>query len=158
MEEIFDLRRAASFEWDRWQTLNGTRTAVFSYRVALHLSRFVVCCRMIPQGYDKPIHTYLKAGHRGFVFADPRSGAVMRLILYASDFAGDVDTMAAGHVLEYGDATIGGSRYLLPVRSTAYARIGQYESREEIEYRNHHRFSSDAAINFTEDEGADRKE
>ena len=153
MEEIFDLRRAASFEWDRWQTLNGTRTAVFSYRVALHLSRFVVCCHMIPQGHSKPLQQYVKAGHRRFVFADPQSGAVMRLILYASDFAGDADTMAAAHVLEYGDVSIGDRRYLLPARSTNYVRIGPYESREEIEYRNYHKFSSEAAINFTEDGG-----
>jgi hypothetical protein len=153
LEEIFDPSRAAWFAWDRWQTLNGTRTAVFGYQVAPEFSRYSVCCRTTVQPDNKRRQEYVKAGHRGFVFADPRSGAVMRLILYATGPAGEADTIAAGNVLEYGDVSIGESRYLLPVRSTAYVRIGEYESREEIEYRNYHKFSSEAAISFTEDAG-----
>jgi len=95
------------------------------------------------------------SGAPGIVFVDPQSGAVMRLIMYATDFAGDVNNVASGHVLGYGEVGIGGSRYLLPVRSLAYVRIEQYESREEIEYRNRHKFDSEAAINFTEDAGAE---
>ena len=80
-------------------------------------------------------------------------GRWTRLILYATGLGGAADVNAAGHVLEYGEVGIGGSRYFLPVRSTAFVRIGQSESREEIEYRNYHKFSSEAAIDFTEDAG-----
>jgi hypothetical protein len=153
MEEIFDPSRAATFEWDRWQTLNGTRTDVFNYRVAPEFSRYSVCCRPVAQPGGKPRQEYVKAGHRGFVFVDPQSGTVMRLILYATNVGAPADVNAAGHVLEYGEVGIGGSRYLLPVRSTAFVRIGQSESREEIEYRNYHKFSSEAAIDFAEDAG-----
>jgi hypothetical protein len=154
MEEIFDTTRAATFAWDRWQMLNGARMAVFSYRVPLASSRYAVCCLTIPQPPAKPRQEQIKAGHRGLVFIDPGSGAVMRLILIADGFAGNVDSLAAAHLIEYGDIAIGTNHYLLPRRSTAYVRIGSYESREEIEYRKHRKFTGEAAINFGEDPAA----
>jgi hypothetical protein len=152
MEEIFDPGRAAQFGWDRWQTLNGIRMAVFSYQVVLASSRYAVCCLSVAHPPGKPTQENVKAGHRGLVFADPQSGAVMRLILIAAGFDRDVDTIAAGHVLEYGEVAIGAGRYLLPLRSIAYVRLGPYESRDEIEYRNYRKFSSNAEINFAEED------
>ncbi|MGD0362281.1 MAG: hypothetical protein ABSC93_15505 [Bryobacteraceae bacterium] len=157
MEEIFNAGRAATFAWDRWQMRNGTRLAVLAYNVPLATSGYTVCCRQIGRFFGKPQHESVKAGHRGFVLADPRSGAVMRLIMYATDFADEADTLAAGHVLDYGEVTIGARRYLVPSHSSAYVRIGRYESRDEIEYRNYRKFSSEAAINFAEDAGDRRK-
>ncbi len=157
LEEIFGAARRATFAWDRWQMRNGTRLAVLAYNVPLATSGYTVCCRQISRFFGKPEHEFVKAGHRGFVLADPRSGAIMRLIMYATDFADEADTIAAGHVLDYGEVTIGARRYLVPSHSSAYVRIGQYESRDEIEYRNYRKFSSEAAINFAEDAGDGRK-
>jgi hypothetical protein len=151
LEEICDPSRAASFLWDHWQMIHGTRVAVFAYRVAPEFSRYSVCCREVAQPNGKPRQEYVKTGHRGFVSVDPQSGAVMRLVLYATDLTEATGLNAAGHVLEYADVDVGGSRYLLPVHSIAYVRIGRSESREEIEYRDHRKFSADAAINFDED-------
>jgi len=78
-------------------------------------------------------------------------GAVMRLILYATGFAEATDVNAAGHVLDYGEVNIGGKSYLLPVRSIAYVRVGRFESREEIEYSHHRKFTTEATVNFIED-------
>ena len=58
---------------------------------------------------------------------------------------------AAGHVLDYGEVNIGGKSYLLPVRSIAYVRVGRFESREEIEYSHHRKFTTEATVNFIED-------
>jgi len=151
LEEICDPSRAAKFAWDHWQMVNGTRAAVFAYEVASEFSRYSVCCRAAAQSNGTPRQEYVKTGHRGFVAVAPQSGAVMRLILYATDLTDPGGLNAAGHVLKYADVDVGGSRHLLPVRSTAYVRIGQSESREEIEYRDHHKFSAEAAINFAED-------
>lgn len=157
LEEIFNANRAATFACDRWQMRSGTRLAVLAYNVPLATSGYTVCCRQIGRFFGKPKDEFVKAGHRGFVLADPRSGAIMRLIMYATDFADEADTIAAGHVLDYGEVTIGARRYLVPSHSSAYVRIGQYESRDEIEYRNYRKFSSEAAINFAEDAGDGRK-
>jgi len=151
LEEICAPSRAATFRWDHWEALNGARSAVFAYQVAPEFSRYSVCCRVVAQLNGKPRQEYVKTGHRGFVSVDPQSGKVERLILYATDLTDAKGLSAAGHVLEYSDVTIGGSRYSLPVRSTAYVRNGPFESREDMEYRDHRRFSADAAINFAED-------
>jgi len=151
LEEICDPSRAAKFAWDHWQTLNGVRAAVFAYTVAPEFSQYTVCCRAVAQPNGEQRQEYVKTGHRGFVAVDPQSGAVMRLLLYATDLTDPRGLNGAGHVLEYADVDVGGGRHLLPLRSTAYVRIGQSESREEIEYRDHHKFSAEAAINFAED-------
>jgi hypothetical protein len=62
MEEIFDSSRAAKFDWDRWQTLEGTRTAVFSYRVAPEFSQYSVGCRTVAQLGGKRRQEYVKRG------------------------------------------------------------------------------------------------
>ncbi len=157
MEEIFDASRGAQFTWDRWQMLDGTLMAVLAYFVTPELSRYAVCCRPGSHGTAKAGLEYVRTGHRGFIFVDPQTGRVMRLILYAADSAQGSNPLAAGHVLDYGPVTIGANHYILPVRSTAFVRIGEYESREEIEYRNYRKFSSEAAINFSEDPGAETK-
>ena len=54
----------------------------------------------------------------------------------------------AGHVLDYGEANIGGSSYLLPRRSIGYTQRSDPEAREEIEYRDCRKFGSDANIVF----------
>lgn len=151
LEEIFDRARNATFAWDRWQTVNGIRAAVFHYHVPLASSRYSVCCATVAQPAGKSRQERVKAAHDGLIFADPQSGAVLRLILIAGEFAGNVNTLAAAHVLDYGDVAVGANHVLLPVRSIAYVRIGPYESREEIEYRDYHKFASDAAINFSQD-------
>ena len=146
MEEIFDSSRRAVFHWDRWQVIGGIRTAVLTYEVTPEFSRYSVCAR---EESDKDLGSCRIAGHRGFVFVEPESGTVERLILIATGLTGEV--YGAGHVLDYGPASISGRRYTLPVRSIAYMRIGQYETREEIEYRNHRKFTADSVVNFAAD-------
>lgn len=148
MEEIFDRSRGAQFRWVRWQALNGIRTAVFSYNVSLESSRYSVCCRTVLPEEGKVRQEYVKAGHRGLVFVDPQTAVITRLILYATDLIDASDVKAAASVLDYGEVDLGGIRYWLPVRSTAYVRVGRCESREETEYRNHHKFSTESTIKF----------
>ena len=134
MAAIFEPTSAASFKWDRWQVIGETRLAVFSYQALRVFSKFRI--------------ENLPVGHRGVVFIDPESGAVKRLVLYATGLTEGPVIHAAGAVLEYGEVNIGANRYLLPVRSTDYIRVGQFESREEIEYRDFHKFNADSAIDF----------
>ncbi len=142
LEEIFDPSRNAAFVWDHWQVLSGIRTAVFSYQVSSEFSRYSICCR------GAHLTEWVKAGHRGFVFADPKSGTIMRLILVAAGLNENTGVTGAAHVMDYGNVTIDTVPYVLPLRSIAYVRIGPYESREEIEYSRHHKFGTESEISF----------
>ena len=150
LAEILGPGRDYKFGWDRWEVVNCVRTAVLRYNVDTAASRYTVSYRVVDPG-GKSRAQNVNVGHRGLVYVDPRSGAVMRLILYAIGFPELAEVNAAGHVLDYGEVNIGGKSYFIPVRSIAYVRVGQYESREEIEYSHHRKFSSEATINFIED-------
>ncbi len=148
MVAIFAPASAGTFTWDRWQVMAGTRMAVFGYRIVPVFSRYTVCCRLVPQPDGSSRAEDYPSGHRGVVFIEPASGIVRRLILYATGLTETSPMSAAGNVLDYGEVKIDNMRYMLPVRSTGYERVGRAETREEIEYRNYHKFRADTAIDF----------
>jgi len=108
------------FEWNRWEVRDGNRLAVFTYTVDPTHSGFKVCC---------PLYS---VAHRGFVYADPRSGAIRRIIVYATGLTRQTPATAAGLLVDYGEVTISDEQYLLPLASTSYSRTGESEAREEI--------------------------
>jgi hypothetical protein len=148
MAAVFEPHSASSFTWDRWQLVNGTRMAVFNYRAPQEYSHFTLCCRKVAQPDGSKADEVFPIGHRGTVFIDPQTGAVRRIVIYATGLTGDSPISAAGDVLDYGEVHIGNERYLLPVRSIAYIRVGQFETRDEVEYRDFHKFSTETAIDF----------
>jgi len=134
MKEVFGS--AASFEWDHWEASGGKRSAVFAYSTDAAHSHYSICC---PPAV---------IAHRGFVYADPESGEVRRIVIYATGLAKSAPITALGNVVDYGEAAIGGRRYLLPRRAAAYTRTRTAETREEIEYRDYRKFGADATVTF----------
>jgi hypothetical protein len=134
LKEVFDS--APDFEWDRWEVTGGKRSAVFTYYVDPAHSHYWICC--------PPAVT----AHRGLVYADPRTGAVRRIIIYATGLPGRSRVIAAAHVLDYGEVAIGDNRYLLPRTSSAYNRTSSVESREDIDYRDYRKFGAAATVAF----------
>ena len=126
----------ARFEWDRWEVTGGKRSAVFIYSVDPAHSGYWLCCPRFA------------AAHRGFVYTDPESGAVRRIVMYAIKLPESSQTKDAGHVLDYGEVAVGDRRYLMPRRSVAYSRSGANELREEIDYRGYRKFSADYKLSF----------
>ncbi|MGA2182729.1 MAG: hypothetical protein ABSH47_06840 [Bryobacteraceae bacterium] len=134
LTEVFGSR--ANFEWDRWEVTGGKRSAVFTYHVDPRDSTYWLCCPGFP------------TAHRGFVYADPQSGAVRRIIIYAIQLPKTSHITAAALVLDYGEVSIGDRRYLLPRSSVAYSRTKAIESREDIDYRDYRKFGADATVAF----------
>jgi len=148
MAAVFEPHSAASFTWDRWQLINGTRMAVFNYRAPEEYSHFTLCCRKVAQPAGNNGEEDFPVGHRGTVFIDPQTGAVRRVVIYATGLTGSSPISGAGDILDYGEVQIGNERYLLPVRSMAYIRVGPFESRDDVDYRDFHKFSTVTAIDF----------
>jgi hypothetical protein len=148
MTAVFEPHSAASFTWDRWQLVNGTRMAVFNYRAPEEYSHFTLCCRKVDQPNGNNGEEDFPVAHRGTVFIDPRTGAVRRIVIYATGLTGNSPVSAAGDILDYGEVHIGNDRYMLPVRSIAYIRVGPFESRDDVDYHNFHKFSTESALDF----------
>jgi len=90
----------------------------------------------------------MTAAHRGFVYADPQSGAVRRFTISAVDPPRSSPTTGAGLVVDYEEVAIGDRRYLLPRNAVAYNSTVNTELREEIDYRGYRKFSADYKLSF----------
>jgi len=144
MREILDPGSAAALDWDRWEVLRGRRMAVFRYTVDAVHTRY-----LYRRHTDRnAAAAELTMAHHGLVYADPRTGAVGRLVLYASGRFEGAPPTAVGEVLDYAEVTIAGNDHALPVRALTYSNTQGYELREEIEYRDYRKFESESTVKF----------
>jgi hypothetical protein len=117
----------AKIGWSHWEQGPGGRLAVFRYAVPEADSHFTVrfCCYMgedgLPSSYEA------KPGYHGEVAIDPKTGAVLRLVLKAevwSDaaaLAGQEESplLHADVLEEYGAVDIAGRQYIVPQRAVS---------------------------------------
>jgi hypothetical protein len=116
------LRKAdesGKIHWLRWQTMNGAKTAVFSYEVDKKIALYSIdyCCFLTRNSIDTDWAPFKKiVGLHGEFFIDPDTGNTLRLVMQAefapTDFVKQEDTR-----IDYGTATIDGNVYVLPVGS-----------------------------------------
>ncbi|MFZ1084375.1 MAG: hypothetical protein WAN35_05380 [Terracidiphilus sp.] len=123
------LRQAndgGNIHWLRWETINGARTAVFSFTIDKRKAFYGIdyCCfptlREV-SGYDwKPFKKTV--GLHGEFFIDPDNGTMLRIVMQAefnpTDFVEREDTR-----IDYGMVTIGDSTYLLPMGSYTHTEM-----------------------------------
>jgi len=113
------LRKAdegGNIHWLRWETINGAKTAVFSYEVDKKNVLYSVdyCCFPTRNSIDTDWEPFKKTvGLRGKFFIDPDTGTMLRLVMQAelasTDFVEQEDTR-----IDYGKETIDGNIYVVP--------------------------------------------
>ena len=133
MNEIF--RSVPNLTWDHWQTSGGKTAAVFAYRVDAAHSGYRVCCPA------------MVTAHHGFVYADPQTGQLLRLVIDA-DVPERAPVIAAAFVLDYAEVDIAGTRYLLPLAASSYVHASDIEERDEIHYSDYRKFDAHTRIVF----------
>ena len=141
MTEILDPSREAAFVWDRWEVHGGRRMAVFRYAVDARHSRY-----SLRTAASQPV----TVAHGGFVYVDPRTGVIGRLVLNGVGLPSNFVIRAAADLLDYGEVAVGGASFVLPLRALAYQRAPTGETREEIEYRDYRKFQSESTVKFDE--------
>jgi VWFA-related protein len=146
LTEIFDPSTAARFQWDHWESFDGVKVAVLSWSVDRRHSRIQACCRA-------PAHERFSVGHSGLVYAEPDTGAIVRLVLRYADLEKSDSLEDARLVLDYGSFDIGGRQYRLPAKAVMTAQTGQLRQRNEIEFSAYRRFQTDSTITFVADGG-----
>jgi hypothetical protein len=92
----------------------------------------------------------VKPAYRGKMWVDKETRRVLRLEKTAIDVPREFGFDKEEASLEYGFVSIDGRRYLLPVESidVACGRGSSNCSRNRIQFRNYHKFSSDSTISF----------
>ncbi len=139
MRELFAPETQAQFRWERWATLRGRRTHVFSYFVEQPRSRWRI-------SYQKTLE--ITPGYRGLVYVDADTLAVARITLEAVGIPPDFPIQEASTVLDYDFVEIAGRKYWLPLRAVVRMREGKLLLRNDVEFRMYRKFAAEATIIF----------
>ena len=163
--------------WSHWELSPTGLQAVFSYDVSKENSHYTVTydslptdpeCNATPQTFSKVV------AYHGEMAIDPASGTILRLMLLADLKPDEFAPASSGIVVEYGQVSIGGKPYFLPVRSVTSSLAhslqtswtggrqgcpllavtpGLQTSLNDVAFENYHVFRSDAKV-LTESEAA----
>ena len=158
----FDPASQAHFIWDHWESLHGRQVAVFRYGVDQAHSKYSVCCLQMGSitvhGVIQPQKKPWLSAYKGFVYADPDTGRIVRLDYQNVNIPPESPLRDARHVVDYASFTIGDKPYWLPERVTHYIRTPQYRTRDEIRFSNYRKFGAESTILFpTEDSTPENK-
>jgi len=139
MRELFAPETQARFRWERWATLRGRRTHVFSYQVDQPRSKWHI-------SYQKTLE--IVPAYRGLVYVDQDTLAVVRITLEAVGIPPDFPIQQASTVLDYDFVDIAGRQYWLPLRAVVRMREGKLLVRNEVEFRLYRKFAAEATITY----------
>lgn len=139
LANVFSDASDAAFEWNRWDTLNGRRVAVFDYKIDKQHSQ------------TKLGDTYMRdvtVGTQGSVFADPHTGDVFKITSDVTDIPSELQQREAHSIVTYDYVTIGNSKYLLPSQTTVMMRTNFGALRNESTYRDYKKFEAESTLKF----------
>ena len=145
LKEIFEPSTQARFEWDHWGTLRGQRVMEFSYKISQERSQY----RLVVDNNRSIITAY-----HGIVAVDPNTHVVLRVSVIAENIPADFPVKSAEDILDYDYQDISGSTFLLPLKATVTANLGDYLSRNDKEFRIYRKYSADAVIKYDTEETA----
>jgi len=141
LKSIFQPESAAKFAWVRADSLRDRAVEVFSYAVDLAHSQYRVS--HIVQGRPKAV---LSAFH-GLVYVDEETGAVSHMTQETDALPEDFPVRQMSLSLEYGDVSVGGQVYTLPLSFTIDVRTGKRTVvRNEVGFRSCQRFTADSRL------------
>jgi hypothetical protein len=139
LANVFNDKTEAAFSWSGWQTLRGRRVAVFDFDVAKEHSTLRLSLSDLAHA-TVPYH--------GTVFADPSSGAVLRITNSAYDIPAAVRTRSIATTIDYDPVAIGGRDYLLPVEASVLLDTGSHHVWNRMQFRDYQKFGADSTITF----------
>jgi hypothetical protein len=139
LANVFGESAQATFSWNGWQMLRGRRVAVFDFDVVkehstLRLSLSDLAHATVP--------------YRGSVYADPATGAVLRIMSSAYDIPVAVQTRSIATTIDYDPVSIGGRDYLLPVEASVLLDTGSHHVWNRMEFRGYRKFEAESTVTF----------
>jgi hypothetical protein len=153
-----DLEKGATV-FDHWEQTMGGPAAVYRYTVPRESSHYEVTnqCQEHVSFHDTP-------AYHGELAINPRSGAIMRMMLEVDSKADDPVSHIAS-VVEYGPIVLGKQRSICPLRSLTFMVQevdGCTRGKQKLDkpvaminqtiFSNYHRFGTSATMIFNEAE------
>jgi len=141
--EIFSPDSRTKFQWDHWTHLRKRLTQVYSYRTARENSHYRIGVGV--SASDRRIEV---AGRRGFVYADNDTAMVMRITGEAESIPPGFPVLAQSGMLDYDFGEVGGSKFLLPLRSENRLKTAGISFKNVAEFKEYRKFSGESSISF----------
>jgi hypothetical protein len=139
MNEIFDPKTEARFQWLRWATLGGRRAHVLSYQVRQDRSKWGI-------SYQRTMT--ITPAYSGLIYVDRDSRTILRITLQAEGVPPSFPIQEVSIVLDYDFVDISGAQFMLPLKFTTRMRESKFLAKNEVEFRMYRKFGADAVITF----------
>ncbi|HTP89236.1 MAG TPA: hypothetical protein VMJ34_19935 [Bryobacteraceae bacterium] len=156
LADTFDPASETQFVWDHWENLQGRRVAVFRFAIDRDHTHYWVCCvstgSMTVNGIVRRRYKKWMSAYRGFVYADPDTGSILRFVFRNIEIPAEYNLQDARNLIEYSTVTLSGRTFLVPVRGVHFSRTQKGQVRDEIEFTNYRVFGADSSISFPKDE------
>lgn len=146
MREIFEPKSEAEFGWDHWGTLRGRRMAVFNYFIDSGHSSY-----SIRYGSDNNDEQRIITAYKGLLYADPETGEIDRIKFIAVDIPKTFPVTDTTDLLDYDLVEISGQKYVVPLAAKLLMHAGRESAKNEIEFRNYHKFGVESGITYAGD-------
>jgi hypothetical protein len=145
LKEVFERSSETRFEWDHWGTLRGQRVMAFAYKVSQARSQYHIMVKDTRQD--------IVTGYHGLVEVDKDTHAILRLTVMADTIPPDFPIREAGEILDYDYTDISGHNFLLPLKGELTSDVGEYLTRNILEFHMYRKYSADSEIKYDEDIG-----
>jgi hypothetical protein len=136
---LFGPRAPVSFEWLRWDTIDGKPAHVIQYQVQPSVTNY-------PDG-----KTPYLLGFYGLAWVSASDNSLIRIEEH-DDAPKWYPIENGGNTMDFATVNISGTPFLLPVRGATFGRIGKASWRNEMEFTNYGKFQAETSIKF-EDSG-----
>lgn len=138
LKAVFSPSSSAEFTWKETDSLDGGSAQVFTYSVDARNSQFTVTS--LP---EKPVYV----SFHGLVYIDDATRGVRRVTMEADAIPAGTHVRASALGIDYDYVAINNHDYLMPVEGELHMKLGKHrEIMHRIEFRDYHRFGSDARI------------
>ena len=148
MASIFSPESHTSIEWKGWESVGGSRAAVFAFAIDADHSTM----RLTADDLVKVTVPY-----HGTVYGDPQTGAIWRITDIESNLPRQLHTELISRVVDYGKVSIGPKSYLLPLQATIWMTTNNGSVRNDLEFLNYRKFEAESVIKFASSGEPDSK-
>ena len=113
LQEVFEAKTEATFQWQRWATLRGHRAHVYSYRVPQPNSQWHL-------SYERSHEVIV--GYTGLIYVDRDTGMILKMTLEAENVPPSFPISQASSAVDYDYMKIGEQTHLLPLKAEVRMR------------------------------------
>ncbi|HEX4227182.1 MAG TPA: hypothetical protein VHZ07_00830 [Bryobacteraceae bacterium] len=137
---VFSANSDANFHFNRWDTLNGKRLAVFDYSIDRQHSGLSLTLSDLARAFI-PYH--------GSFFVDSAGGTIWRISSEAEEIPEELRTIQIVTTIDYGEVPVGPKQYILPVAAEVLMTNADHRRvRHLMTFENYRKFEADSTITF----------